>query len=369
MPPPPTPCADDSDAVAAAVGHRYQLIRPLGRGATATVHLARDRALHRVVAVKALRPELRDDREAAERFREEARLSVRLGHPGIVPVYTYEEDAALPYLVMQYVDGGSLAARLDRLGRAPVDETRRVLIELAEALDYAHRQGVVHRDVKPENVLLSSAGASYRPRLCDFGVAVRPYHDRGAGAHDVAAGTAAYASPEQWWGTAEVDRRSDLYSLGALGYRMLAGVRPYEGANAAAIAARQAAGGHTPLAAAAPHAPRALCAAIERCLLADPRERWRNAREFRDALLAAPGRSRPSLAALAARLLRRRPAPGAPPPADGASWFSRAAAPFDGVRRDVRTAVRSLRRAPGLVGSSAPSRASPSRWRARGWPA
>ncbi len=314
MPSNDTPSALDGDAVAAAVGRRYQLVRPLGRGATATVHLARDRSLHRVVAIKALRPELRDDAEAAERFRDEARLSVRLGHPGIVPVYTYEEDGPLPYLVMRYADGGSLAARLERIGRAPVDEAHRVLLALAEALDYAHRQGVVHRDVKPENVLLSAAGASYHPQLCDFGVAVRPYHDRGAGAHDVAAGTAAYASPEQWWGTADVDRRSDLYSLGALGYRMLAGVRPYEGASAAAIAARQAAGGHVPLAAAAPHAPRALCAAVERCLLPDPERRWRNAREFRDALLRTPRRARPSLAALVARLLGRPPAPGGAPP-------------------------------------------------------
>jgi serine/threonine-protein kinase len=292
---PPSAAApgDSSDAAAvAALDPRYQVVRRLGRGATAAVYLARDRELHRVVAVKVLRPELRDDAAAAERFRDEARLSVQLAHPGIVPVYAYERGAALPYLVMPYVDGGSLADRLDRLGRAPVDETRRVLLDLADVLDYAHRRGVVHRDVKPENVLMAAFGASYRPLLCDFGVAARPLLDRGAGHVDGGAGTAAYASPEQWWGTADVDRRSDLYSLGVLGYRMLAGVRPYDGPNAAAIAARQAAGGHVPLAAAAPHAPRAVCAVIERCLAADPADRWRNAREFRDALLAAPLRGR-----------------------------------------------------------------------------
>ncbi len=297
------------DPVAAALDPRYQVVRRLGEGATSAVYLARDRELHRVVAIKALRPELRDDPAAAERFREEARLSVQLTHPGIVPVYAYERAAALPYLVMHYVDGGSLADRLARVGRAPVDEACRVLAELAEVLDYAHRRGVIHRDLKPENVLLAPFGASFRPLLCDFGVAVRTQLDRGAGRPEEAAGTAAYASPEQWWGTADVDRRSDVYSLGALGYRMLAGVRPYEGPNAASIAARQAAGAHRPLGDAAPHAPPAVCAVIERCLAHDPADRWRNAREFRDALLRTPRRARPSLTALVARLLGRPSAP------------------------------------------------------------
>ena len=364
------PSGDPADPVAAALDPRYQVVRLLGRGATAAVYLARDRELHRVVAVKALRPELRDDPDAAERFREEARLSVQLTHPGIVPVYAYERAAALPYLVMQYVDGGSLADRLGRIGRAPVDETRRVLAELADVLDYAHRKGVIHRDLKPENVLLAASGASYRPLLCDFGVAVRSRSDRGAGRAESGAGTAAYASPEQWWGTADVDRRSDLYSLGVLGYRMLAGVRPYEGATAAAIAARQAAGVRRPLAEAAPQAPRALCAVIERCLAPDPADRWRNAREFREALLAAPGRDRrlPRVLALLAglvRALRERAAarrgdvpsvPGdVPVPRGGAgdsSWFRRAAGALDGVGRDVRTAVRAHRRAPGLAAAA-----------------
>jgi serine/threonine-protein kinase len=297
------------------------VVRCLGRGATAAVYLARDRELHRLVAVKALHPELAADAAAAGRFREEARLSVQLTHPGIVPVYGYDRAAALPYLVMQYVDGGSLADRLDRVGRLSVEDARRVLLELADVLDYAHRRGVVHRDVKPENVLLATFGASFRPLLCDFGVAVQPFRDRGAGHAEEPAGTAAYASPEQWWGPSDVDRRSDLYALGVLGYRMLAGRTPYEGATAAAIAARQAAGGHTPLAAAAPHAPRALCAAIERCLALEPAARWRNAREFRDAVLAAEARGWPALHARLARLFRWRAGSGVPPPpaAAGAS--------------------------------------------------
>jgi len=281
----------DRDLLTRELGAHYQIVRPLGRGAMGAVYLARDRALHRMVAIKALRGDRFHDPDERERFRGEARLSVQLNHPGIVPVYTFGETPTLLYSVMQYVDGGSLADRLQRVGgRLSADDTRQLLLELADILDYAHRQGVVHRDVKPENVLLSGSAPSTRAMLGDFGVAAQPYRDRGVGRASVAAGSAHYMSPEQIWGELDVDRRSDVYALGVLGYRLLAGRVPYDGPNLASIASKRAAGAHTPLKVAAPHVSRELCAVIERCLEKEPSDRWRNARELHAALLRVRAR-------------------------------------------------------------------------------
>ncbi|HET7458188.1 MAG TPA: serine/threonine-protein kinase [Gemmatimonadaceae bacterium] len=280
----------DRKAVERELGAQYQVVRSLGSGAAGVVYLARDRVLHRLVAIKVLRAELAGLEEERERFRDEARLSVRLSHPGLVPIYTVGETPSLVYTIMQYVDGGSLADQVRQNGRATVYETLRVLLELAEVLDYVHRQGVVHRDIKPENVLLAGTGPTARPVLGDFGVAAQPYRDRGVGHEPLVAGTAHYMSPEQLWGEYDVDRRSDIYSLGVLGYRLLAGVVPYAGPNAAAIAARRATAPHVPLRAAAPHVPAPLCAVVERCLEHDPNDRWRNARELSTALVRAGDR-------------------------------------------------------------------------------
>ena len=277
----------DRDVVERDLGTLYQVVRPLGHGAMGVVYLARDRVLHRLVAIKVLRAELAGDPDERERFRDEARLSVRLSHPGLVPIYSVGETEALVYTVMQYLEGGSLADHVRPTGRMTVHDTVRVLLELAEVLDYVHRQGVVHRDIKPENVLLAGTGPMARPVLGHFGVAAQPFRDRGVGRPPPAAGTAHYMSPEQLWGEVDVDRRSDIFSLGALGYRLMAGVIPHDGPNAAAIAASRATGRYVPLRAAAPHVPPRLAAVVERCLEKEPDDRWRNARELHGALLRA----------------------------------------------------------------------------------
>ena len=338
----------DRDLITRELGGQYQIVRPLGRGAMGSVYLARDRALHRMVAIKALRSDRFDDPEERERFRGEARLSVQLNHPGIVPVYTFGETPSLLYSVMQYVEGGSLADRLRRTGgRLSADDTRQVLLEIADVLDYAHRQGVIHRDVKPENVLLAGSGPSVHVVLGDFGVAAQPFRDRGAGKSGVAAGSAHYMSPEQLWGELDVDRRSDVYAIGVLGYRLLSGTVPYDGANTATIAAKRATGVHTPLRAAAPHVSQGLCDVIERCLEREPERRWRNARELHAALLHA--RSRRSVWS---RLARAFPWGSTRPRRDGGSPPHLLAGRGTGAPA-VRSALRELASEYGIVAIAA----------------
>jgi serine/threonine-protein kinase len=186
------------------LGAQYQIVRLLGRGAAGIVYLARERSLHRTVVLKVLRPELAADARARERFRREARTTAQLAHPGIVPVHAYGEvelpggargaaGRTLLYMAMPYVAGGSLAEHLAAERRLLPAEVRRLLAELAGTLEYAHRQGVVHRDVKPENVLLAAAGDEPpHPLLIDFGVAAFPTRDAGpAAAAAAAAGTPA----------------------------------------------------------------------------------------------------------------------------------------------------------------------------------
>src|SRR5690606_25807988 len=207
--------------------------RLLGRGGSGAVYLARDVALHRAVALKILRDDA--GAEARERFRREARLAAQLAHPGIVPVHAYEERPRLAWLVMQYVSGESLADRLRARGRLAPDEARRILADLALALEHAHRHGVGHRALKPENLRLERGTG--RALLADFGVAMRSWSDREMTRERRAWGTPAYMSPEQALGEPDVDGRSDLYALGLIGFAMLTGRLPFTGANPAALLA------------------------------------------------------------------------------------------------------------------------------------
>lgn len=270
-----------------ALGAGFQPVRELGRGGMGVVLLARDRALHRTVALKLLHPGLARLPQARARFRREARMQAQLGHPGIVAVHDYGEtvvDGALqPWFVMPYVTGESLAARLRREGALPADEVRRILLALCDALVHAHGEGVVHRDLKPENVLLE-AGTG-RVLLTDFGVAARPSHDDPRqGAADV--GTPLYMAPEQFAGEHAVDGRTDLYALGAVAYLMLSGRAPFAGESARALAVARFQGAPPALAPLAPHAPTSLVAAIERCLQPERAARWPSAAALRVALLA-----------------------------------------------------------------------------------
>ena len=266
-----------------ALAPQYEIVRSLGRGGMGAVFLARERSLERMVAVKVLRPDLAASPESRERFRREARVAAQLSHPGIVPLYAFGEAGADPHgpgpglwwFVMGYVAGEPLAERLRLRGRLPHEEATRLLRQLAEALDHAHVQGVVHRDLKPANVLLDDAGG--RAVLADFGIS-KMRGDDALTLTGVVVGTPSWMSPEQAAGLASVDERSDLYSLGAVGWAMLTGREPpREGATVAALRAL------------APDVPPAVAEVVVRCLAHDPARRPPNARAVADALAGAAG--------------------------------------------------------------------------------
>lgn len=266
----------------------YCIVRPLGRGGMGSVYLARDVALHRHVALKVLRADLRAHDDARDRFRAEARLSAQLDHPGIVSLYAFGETPRLMYMAMRYVPGGSLADRLARDHRLEPDETRIMLLDVARALDHAHAHGIVHRDLKPENVLLDRDTG--RALLADFGVARRRSWDPRPSELRRAFGTPHFMSPEQTMGEVDLDGRSDIYGLGVLAFLMLSGRLPFSGDSFAEITAA-----HLfmppPVSLLAAHAPRSLLRIIERCLEKRPEHRWPSARALADALEAA-GRKR-----------------------------------------------------------------------------
>jgi serine/threonine-protein kinase len=271
------PTTEEHALLERELGAQYQVVRLLGRGGMGAVYLARDIALHRVVALKVLAADTRSSEEGRERFRREARMAAQLTHPNIVPVYTFGETESLSYIVMQYVEGESLGDRLRRERRLCADETRRILVELATALDYAHSEGVVHRDLKPENVLLERTG---RVMLADFSVAMRPSWEPQPGEMRRAFGTPHFMSPEQAAGELDIDGRSDLYGLGVLGYLMLTGSLPVRGRSFAEIAAGHMTGRVPRLHGAVPGIPRDLAVAIERCLAKSSSGRWRHARDL-----------------------------------------------------------------------------------------
>jgi formylglycine-generating enzyme required for sulfatase activity len=285
----------------AALGDGFVVERRLGAGGFATVFLVRDLALGRALAVKVLSPDVIQTPRMLERFRREAATVAQLSHPNIVPLHYVGGGDDLFYLVMAYVDGGSLAERLARDGRLPAVDAVRVLGEVAAALALAHRRGVLHRDIKPENILLD--GDSGRAMLTDFGIA-RLEGSEGLTATGMLIGTPAYLSPEQLLGE-PADPRSDLYALGVVGFEMLAGERPFTGSTPTAAMMRRVAVPPPPLASQQPDLPVALCTMIDRCLAPDRDQRFADADTFLDALrnvdLTGPvARARPRRAAIVA---------------------------------------------------------------------
>ena len=271
------------DRVTVAVGTQYLVDAEIGRGGMAVVYRATDLRLNRRVAIKVLPPELAFNADVRERFLREAQTSAQLSHPGIVPIYTVDERDGIVYFVMALVDGESLAERLVREPRLPIEEARRLLAAVAEALAYAHSRGVVHRDVKPDNIMLDRA--SGRPLMTDFGIARAAQGDSRLTVTGVAIGTPAYMSPEQALGERELDGRSDIYSLGVIGYQLLAGETPFKASNTPAMLVKHISETPRSLAMLRPDAPSGLTHAISKSLAKKPDDRWNDAMGFRDALL------------------------------------------------------------------------------------
>jgi len=329
----------------AALGPQYRLERELGYGGMGVVFLARDTTLDRPVAVKVVHPELAVHSSITQRFLAEARMIARLRHPSILAVHSAGEATGLFYYVMDYVPGESLRQRLQREGRLPAGDVVRIVADLADALHAAGQAGLVHRDVKPENILLDEATG--RAMLADFGIArALADADGTRTAQGVAVGTPTYMSPEQAAGDA-VDARSDLYSLGVVAYEMLAGRPPFRASNAAAVASMHLAEQPAPVESLRSESPAPLALAIGQALRKDPAERWQTGADFRAAVLgervqvpvAAPARRRRRLllaggvlaAALPLAVLTLRPAG---PPAGVNPRHSILVLPFENVRQD-----------------------------------
>ena len=298
---PEPPLTDTVAQLRAALAGHYLLDRELGGGGMSRVFVARETALDRQVVVKVLPPDLAAVL-SADRFRREIQLAASLQHPHIVPLFAAGQAGELLYYTMPLVEGESVRARLRRDGELPVPEAVRVLRDVADALSYAHRHGVVHRDIKPDNVLLSD----HHALVTDFGVAkaldAASRHST-LTATGLVLGTPAYMAPEQAAADPHTDHRADIYALGVLGYEILAGRPPFAGPSAQAIVAAQLTQAATPLAEVRPSVPPALAALVMRCLEKRPADRWQSAAEVLDALeaLGAPAGTVPSAAPRARR--------------------------------------------------------------------
>jgi serine/threonine-protein kinase len=267
-----------------ALSSTYRIERELGRGGMATVYLARDLKHDRSVAVKVLRPELAAIL-GGERFLHEIRLTAQLQHPHILSLLDSGEAGGFLYYVMPYVEGESLRSRLSREHQLPIEDAVRIAHEAADALDYAHRHGIIHRDIKPENILLTEEHAL----VADFGIA-RAAGQRGSGADDrltdtgFSLGTPAYMSPEQAAGERSLDGRTDIYSLGVVLYEMLAGESPHTGPTAQAIMARRLSELAPSVTRLRPAVPDSIDAALRRALAPVPADRFARAIDFCRAL-------------------------------------------------------------------------------------
>lgn len=270
-------------AVQSALIGEYSLQRELGRGGMGVVYLARDVQLDRDVAIKVLPPELAANAVARERFLREARTAAGLSHPHIVPIHRVGEAQGVVFFVMSYIAGETLGQRLRTQGPLPPGDVARVLREVAWALAYAHGRGIVHRDIKPDNILIEAG--SGRAMVTDFGIASDM--ERAALPPAPLMGTAHYISPEHAAGAA-LDGRSDLYTLGVVGYLALSGRYPFDGETVPALLLAQATQSAPSLRTVAPGVPMALEAAIARCLSRDPAARFADGEALAAALAPAP---------------------------------------------------------------------------------
>ena len=273
-----------------ALAGEYSVERELGRGGMGVVLLARDVQLDRYVAIKVLAAHLTADPAARDRFLREARTSAGLSHPNIVPIHRVGEAAGFVFFVMSYVPGETLGERLRSRGPLTPAEATRVVREVAWALAYAHGRGVVHRDVKPDNILLEEGTG--RALVTDFGIA-RVGSTTLSTESGTIMGTAHFMSPEQAM-NATLDGRSDLYSLGIVAYVAVSGRLPFEASNVPALLMQQVSATPSSVASVAPGMPRLLADAIDRCLEKDPDNRFATGEGLAEALVPATD-GRPAL--------------------------------------------------------------------------
>jgi len=257
----------------------YRIIEPLGRGGMASVYKAYEEALDRYVAVKVLPPEFMHDPTFAERFRREARVVARLEHPNIIPIFAFDIAEGIPWMAMRFIAGGTVSALLRGApGRLPRERVIAILRGVADALDYAHGKGVIHRDVKPHNVLVDEEGRIY---LVDFGVAKMVETSSGLTATGMISGTPQYMAPEQITALT-VDQRADIYSLGIVAYELLTGRVPFVADTPIAVLMKHVSDS-IPLPS-PDEVPEPMVRALLKCTAKKPEDRWPTTGAFVDAL-------------------------------------------------------------------------------------
>ena len=262
----------------------YEILRELGRGGMAAVYLAHDIALDRKVAVKVMSPALLLMGEGMqERFKREARTAANLSHPNIIPIYAVKSSGKALYFVMKFIPGRSLESIIKELGPMPVPLVRALLQQVGSALGYAHRNGIIHRDVKPANIMIDEEGWTF---VTDFGIA-KAAENRGLTMTGIAVGTPSYMSPEQC-AAKDITGKSDQYSLGVVAYEMLTGRQPFEGDSAMAIMFAHFHEAPRPLLELRPDCPPDLAAAVMRMLEKGPEKRWGSMEEALVGLAAQP---------------------------------------------------------------------------------
>ena len=277
---------DARDRLNEALSDRYRLEEEIGRGGMAVVYRARDLRHGRDVAFKVLLPEIAAA-VGPGRFLREVELAARLTHPTILPVFDSGQVGEFLYYVMPFIDGETLADRIERIGPLPIEESLRIAREVADALAYAHSEGIVHRDMKPGNVLLAGDHAW----IADFGIAlpIGPEAETHLTRTGLAIGTPSYMSPEQAAGERDVDGRSDLFSLGCVLYEMLSGQLPFQGPTPQSILVRRLTEDPTPIRSLRREVPPGVEQALHRAMARDPESRYGTVAEFRDALAGDSG--------------------------------------------------------------------------------
>src|ERR687891_340826 len=293
-----TGAMEETDLVREALAVEYEIMEELGRGGMAMVYRARDRHLEREVAIKVLPFSLAFDSEFVERFQREARTAAQLEHPNIIPIYRVGRSGRVIYFVMKFLRGGSLSTVLAERRKLMPPEIRRLLIEAGSALGYAAQRGIVHRDIKPDNIMFDEFGQSV---LTDFGIAKAASGQRLTGT-GMSIGTPHYMSPEQARAQ-NIDGRSDIYSLGVVAYQCLSGAVPYDGEDSFSIGYKHITE-PVPMPAFVTADERRLFEVVKRMLMKDPFDRFQTCEEliasFQGHPIAAPGSVRASAAAVAA---------------------------------------------------------------------